>query len=118
MLWITANDATDHAVNETAHDAGVASAIGKFEAVCGVRFLVAPMVEPPGKLCPRCRAFLHTRAMLQQELSRRPSLLARLLIAIGRRLTPITRVGKQPKECECRVSGSTATGPGMVFDGG
>lgn len=72
ILWITGNDATDHAVKETAHEAGVASATGEFEAVCGVQFLVAPMAEPPGKLCPRCRAFLHTRAMTQRESSRRP----------------------------------------------
>ncbi len=58
FCWITAHDRTEHAVTD---DAQEASRAGVFEALCGTKFLAAPMDVGPDRRCPSCAALLRAR---------------------------------------------------------
>lgn len=81
--WITAGiDGTEHAVTEAAFDAGRQQA-GEFEAVCGDKFICAPMTVGPVRRCGRCIRILTALESLSSVAARieprRPSLLVRFL---------------------------------------
>src|SRR5947207_3499173 len=62
--WVTSALApVDHAVTGDAMTAGLATR-GAFVALCGVRFLSAPMTVAPGPVCASCRLFIQARVSL------------------------------------------------------
>lgn len=80
-------DGIDHAVTDEEFARGRRDDThGRYEAVCGHVVLTGSMLLPPGRLCPRCYAFLVARSTLptakqriRRTRHRKPSALRRLL---------------------------------------
>lgn len=65
FAWITAqDDRTEHAVPDDAQNAA-RSAGGRFEPICGERFLAADMTVGPLETCTTCWAFLRARTCMR-----------------------------------------------------
>lgn len=68
-------DKHDHWIRDT--PLGGAGSSGRYRAVCGRLVIPAPLVAPPGKLCPACVAICDgSRVRHQREI---PGALARLM---------------------------------------
>src|SRR5436305_14587976 len=102
--WVTSALApVDHAVTGDAMTAGIA-ARGAFVALCGVRFLSAPMTVVPGPVCASCRLFIQARVSLpsvEQRLCgwrhrrhRLPGAFARLLAVLFASDSPAVSVSR------------------------
>lgn len=92
LMWVTAcGEPVEHAVTALDLAAGCGSdSDGDLLALCGHRFLTAPLVADPGARCPWCARFARARATLhrvEERLARSDradwitALLARLPIA-------------------------------------
>lgn len=72
--WITADeDRRDHAVTDEAVDFRWKSRNPAYKAVCGYSVWPIAMESPPGPYCPRCLAYLRSRATQYATQSSRAS---------------------------------------------
>lgn len=70
-FWVTAmGGRVDHAVSQADVAAGVRGDGWSFAALCGDRFLPAPMIAEPAPACLRCVRFLRARATLRSAEER------------------------------------------------
>ncbi len=76
-----------HEVTDEAFAAGRAAGRGECEALCGVMFVPAPLVAPPGRPCPACLGIL-AAARRAAASSRRPG---QRRVGLLRRLVPLRR---------------------------
>jgi hypothetical protein len=80
-------DGIDHAITDEDFARGRRdNTQGRYEALCGHVVLTGSMLLPPGRLCPRCYAFLVARSTLptverriRRTRHRKPSALRRFL---------------------------------------
>lgn len=72
LIWVTAcGEPVEHAVTALDLAAGCRSDTdGALPALCGRRFLAAPLVADPGAPCPWCVRFARTRATLHRVKAR------------------------------------------------
>lgn len=67
-VWVTAfGGAVDHAVRQIDLAAGAHDTTRGIRALCGERFMSAPMIAEPGMPCFRCRRHLQVRATMQRN---------------------------------------------------
>lgn len=66
VSWITAQeDGTEHAITDEAQAAGMATAKGVYEGICGEAFLVASLDAGPLRRCRQCLAFTRAKSRLR-----------------------------------------------------
>jgi hypothetical protein len=57
-VLVTSIDNSDHWVTDDNMSAGMDGGIGQYVTLCGDSITHAALVEPPGRMCPRCAALM------------------------------------------------------------